>query len=131
MNTDRSLANAAVRRAVLAGSIPPARSLTCGCGRKALGYHHTNGYAEADRLVIEAVCSSCHKQRPHPKFGVRYHKDGPVEPYEVEHAELSSVRLSPRDDAAIRRIIQKGFAQTSSGAIRVALQRFAEWVEAA
>ena len=43
----------------------------------------------------------------------------------------TAVRLSPRDDAAIRRIIQKGFAQTSSGAIRVALQRFAEWVEAA
>ena len=43
----------------------------------------------------------------------------------------TAVRLSPRDDAAIRRIIAAGFAQNQTGAIKVALQRFAEWAEAA
>ena len=43
----------------------------------------------------------------------------------------TAIRLSPRDDAAIRRIIAAGFAQNQTDAIKVALQRFAEWAEKA
>lgn len=43
----------------------------------------------------------------------------------------TAIRLSPRDDVAIRRIIAKGYAQNTTDAIRVALQRFAERIESA
>lgn len=38
----------------------------------------------------------------------------------------TAIRLSPRDDKAIQKIIAKGYANSASDAIRVALQRFSE-----
>ena len=44
-------------------------------------------------------------------------------------ARLTAIRLTPKDDRAIRRIIRRGFAANQSDAIRFALQRAARYVE--
>lgn len=38
----------------------------------------------------------------------------------------TQIRLTPRDDTAINKIINKGYATTAAGAIKVALQRFSD-----
>jgi hypothetical protein len=52
---------AAVRKAVVAGAIPPARNLTCtDCGQQAHGYDHRD-YTKP--LAVEPVCRSCNWHR--------------------------------------------------------------------
>lgn len=58
---DHERARGAVRRAVAAGRMPPAKALSCvDCGEGARQYDHARGYSEAHHLDVEPVCTRCH-----------------------------------------------------------------------
>lgn len=61
---ERQCARGAVYDAVLEGTLPPARSLSCSdCGNPAKEYDHYLGYAPEHRLDVQPVCRRCHYRR--------------------------------------------------------------------
>lgn len=60
--TPQQASHTAVKRAVKSGQLPAPTSLRCeACpDRASVWHHHHEGYLEANRLDVTALCGSCH-----------------------------------------------------------------------